>query len=101
MPARLNRRRYREVVATLKELVSDPKATRSQRLRAVETLLSVFDRADKSEAVRQARRSPVEAPHEAGQPEASPEPPKAPGAAVDDFLARITARAASEEQASA
>jgi hypothetical protein len=56
MAARLNRRRYREVVATLKELIADKKAPAARRLRAVETLMEVYRRHDATEAAKEAKR---------------------------------------------
>ncbi|WP_047495874.1 hypothetical protein [Terriglobus sp. TAA 43] len=47
--ARLNRRRYREVVSCLKQIIADEKAPQQRRLRAVELLLGVFERHDKNE----------------------------------------------------
>jgi len=76
MPARLNRRRYREIVATLKEVISDPKATRMQRLRATETLLGVYDRHDRQEerkAVQRRATAPQETPTPADTPEETQE----------------------------
>jgi hypothetical protein len=60
MAARLNRRRYREVVATLKELIADKKAPAARRLRAVETLMEVYRRHDATEAAKETRRRATE-----------------------------------------
>lgn len=56
MPARLNRRRYREIVSALKELIADKKAPAARRLRAVETLMEVYRRHDATEAAKEAKR---------------------------------------------
>jgi hypothetical protein len=89
MPARLNRRRYREIVATLKEVIADKKAPQQRRLRAVETLMEVYARHDRNEAVKEARRKALGTPQDGGQPTATPEPQKSEEESVDAFLARI------------
>jgi len=67
MPARLNRRRYREIVSTLKELIDDKKAPAARRLRAIETLLEVYRRHDVNEERKEARKHPLDAPREASE----------------------------------
>ncbi|MBS1799552.1 MAG: hypothetical protein JSS95_06965 [Acidobacteria bacterium] len=57
MPARLNRRRYREIVSALKEIISDKKTPQQRRLRATETLLGVYDRHDRQEERKAQRRA--------------------------------------------
>lgn len=81
MPARLNRRRYREVVGMLKEVIADPKATRKERLRAGETLLAIYERHDRSEDSK-ARKRNAEAAGKGTAPQEDPETvPVTPGAA--------------------
>lgn len=65
--ARINRRRYSEVIAALKGVISDAKTPVDRRLRAVDTLLSVYDRADKA-AERRAREAVRTDVPEAGVP---------------------------------
>jgi hypothetical protein len=89
MPARLNRRRYREIVATLKEVIADKKAPQQRRLRAVETLMEVYARHDRNEAVKEARRKALDTPHGNGQPTAPPEPQDGQEETAEQFLARI------------
>lgn len=60
MPARLNRRRYRECVNALKQIISSPRTPPQRKLRAVETLLGIYDRHDQSE-LRRLRRQTAEA----------------------------------------
>lgn len=60
MPARLNRRRYREIVSALKEIISDKKTPQQRRLRATETLLGVYDRHDRQEERKAAERRAAE-----------------------------------------
>lgn len=96
MPARLNRRRYREIVATLKEVISDPKATRMQRLRATETLLGVYDRHDRHEERKAAQRR-TEAAETRRRDEVPEEAQEPTGESVDAFLARIRAERTPEE----
>ena len=91
MPARLNRRRYREIVATLKEVIADKKAPQQRRLRAVETLMEVYARHDRSE-VEKARRRSVATAQDSVQPTAPEPAPVSREDAVRDaqaFLARI------------
>jgi len=65
MPARLNRRRYSEVVRLLKEVIGNPKAGLARRMRAAQMVVDIYDRHDKrTEAVRKdsvARSAPVQA----------------------------------------
>lgn len=104
MPARLNRRRYREIVAALKEVIADPKATRMQRLRAVDTLIGVYDRHDRTEAQKEQRRRAAEATEAAqgaGQPDTSSEPPASTETAEEAaarFLQGILRKEPSSEQ---
>ena len=90
MPARLNRRRYREIVATLKEVIEDKKAPQQRRLRAVETLMEVYARHDRTEAAREARKRSTEGAQEPEQP-GEPEPVSHEAALreAQAFLARI------------
>ena len=46
--ARLNQRRYAEVVALLKSVIVNENTKLEQRLRATETLLGIYDRHDRS-----------------------------------------------------
>jgi len=68
MPARLNRRRYSEVVRLLKEVIGNPKAGLARRMRAAQMVIDIYDRHDKrTEAVRKdsiARSAPVQAPRD-------------------------------------
>lgn len=82
---RLNRRRYRESVAALKEIIGDKKTPALRKLRAIDTLLSIYDRHDRTEA----RKKATDAPQGDGQPEASPEPQESLEDRIDGFLASI------------
>lgn len=53
---RLNRRRYREAVACLKELIGDKKQSAQRRLRSVEMLLEIYGRHDRLEQRKDALR---------------------------------------------
>jgi hypothetical protein len=88
--ARLNRRRYREVVATLKEIISDKKAPQQRRLRAVEMLLEVYSKHDRMEERRAAQKRASDAPETPGQPDASTDAEETGDESVDAFLARVT-----------
>lgn len=75
MPARLNRRRYRECVNALKEVVGNPKTPPQRKLRAIETLLGIYDRHDRTEQQKeQRRRSTQQSIHEAAE-EQEPQQP--------------------------
>lgn len=94
MPARLNRRRYREAVAALKEIIADKKTPPQRKLRAVETLLGIYDRHDRSETEK-ARRRAVEAAREPGQAETPAPAPVSREAALreaQEFLARMNGK---------
>jgi len=89
---RLNRRRFKEVVACLKQVIADEKAPQQRRLHAVELLLSVFDRHDKNEQRKDAQRRTTDAPDTPGQAQASPDTPdgqEEPRETVEAFLARV------------
>lgn len=91
MPARLNRRRYREAVAALKEIIADKKTPPQRKLRAVETLLGIYDRHDRSENEK-ARRRAAEATREPGQAETPAPAPLTREDALREaqqFLARV------------
>jgi ribosomal protein S20 len=58
--ARLNRRRYSEIVRLLKEVISNEKAGLARRVKAAETLLGVYDRHDRAVERKEARRNSAE-----------------------------------------
>jgi hypothetical protein len=92
---RLNRRRYREIVAALKELISNKKAPPQRRLHAIETLMEVYARHDRTIAQYEARRRAAEASQNDSQPSEVPEAPLSPEDALKEahsFLARIGAK---------
>jgi hypothetical protein len=92
MPARLNRRRFKEAVSALKEIISNPKTPAQRRLRAVETLLSIYDRHDRTEAAKDARRRSAGTPSEPATPDSQEQPSPAPESAQDaarKFLASL------------
>jgi hypothetical protein len=55
--ARLNRRRYSEIVRLLKEVINNEKAGLARRMKAAETLLGVYDRHDRATERKEARRN--------------------------------------------
>jgi len=73
---RLNRRRYRESVNALKEIIADPKTTQARKLQAINTLLGIYDRHDRSEAQRVARKQAAESAQGNGQPQESLDTPE-------------------------
>jgi hypothetical protein len=58
--ARLNRRRYSEIVRLLKEVINNEKAGLARRMKAAETLLGVYDRHDRAIERKEARRNAAE-----------------------------------------
>lgn len=89
---RLNRRRYRESVVALKEIIGDKKTPPQRKIRAIEMLLSIYDRHDRNEERKAAQKRAVGASQDAGQPEGSPEAQERAQESVEEFLARIAAR---------
>lgn len=91
MSARLNRRRYREAVAALKEIISSPKTPAQRRLRAVETLLGIYDRHDRTEAAKEARKRPTDTQNSPENPELAEAPavPETAEEAARKFLASL------------
>ena len=88
---RLNRRRYRESVNALKQIISDPKTPPVRKLRSIEVLLSIYDRHDRTEQQKESRRelaaeraaqSTAEAPVQTGS---TPDPEET----TEEFLARL------------
>jgi hypothetical protein len=89
---RLNRRRYRESVAALKEIIADKKTPPARRLHAIETLLGIFDRHDRTELQKEARKRASDAPQDAGQTIAPPEAPESAEERAERFLQRFRAQ---------
>jgi nucleoid-associated protein YgaU len=85
----LNRRRYRESVNALKEIIGDRRTPPLRKLRAIDTLLSIYDRHDRTEAAKEARRRTQSAPEAPGEPTAPSAAPTGEEETVDAFLARI------------
>jgi hypothetical protein len=90
---RLNRRRYKESVAALKQIIGDSKTPALRKLRAIDTLLSIYDRHDRTEA----RGKAGDAPETPGQPEVSPDAASVQETA-EQFLARIGAQRIEETE---
>lgn len=94
MPARLSRKRYTEIVRYLKTVINDPNKSDRLRMAAVESLLEVFARHDRSELQRDQRRRATEAPQGASPAPEMPEVEEAHQeslSAVDAFLEKIRA----------
>ena len=89
---RLNRRRYKESVTALKEIIADKKTPPARRLHAIETLLGIFDRHDRTEAQKEARRRAAEAPQSAAQPAGSLQAADAQEESTEEFLERLRKR---------
>lgn len=87
---RLNRRRYRESVNVLKEIIADKKAPALRKLRAIDTLLGIYDRHDRTEQQKEARREL--AAERAAQASAFAQTGSAipdPEETTEEFLARL------------
>jgi hypothetical protein len=95
---RLNRRRYRESVAALKEIIGDKKTPALRKLRAIDTLLGIYDRHDRTEASKEARRKAGDAPDGDDQPEASPETQETPEQVTARILERYRTKGETFEQ---
>ncbi len=68
---RINRRRYRESVTALKEIIADKDAPAARRLHAIDTLLGIYDRHDRTEARKESRAEAAQSLPDAPQvPEA-------------------------------
>lgn len=90
MPARLNRRRYREAVTALKEIIGNPKTPAQRRLRAIETLLGIYDRHDRTEARKEAaKRVAIEGTLTRDADTAEAAAPESTEEKIDRFLALI------------
>ena len=105
MPARLSRKRYTEISRYLKAVIGDPNKPDRLRMTAVESLLEVYARHDRSEVQREQRRRATEGTQAGTQAPPQPEdvprllycPPAPPAQeayqeslnAVDAFLEKI------------
>jgi hypothetical protein len=98
MPARLNRRRYREVVTALKEVLTGTKPNARQKLQAATVLLEVYRRHDETERRKEVLKQRAGGPGEPVEPEASERLPAQPQTreeaerAAREFLDRIKQR---------
>jgi len=81
---RLGRKRFAEAVKYLKAVIADGTKPDRMRMQAVESLIAIYDRNDRTLAQHEQRRKAAEAGGSA-QPEAPREE------TVDEFLARVNA----------
>lgn len=90
--ARLNQRRYAEIVKMLKSVISNPKATIDRRMRAGDTLLSLYERHDRANDRREraAADAEPETPEVATETQAEPE--LSAEEAAQRFLASVRAK---------
>ena len=89
MPARLSRRRYKEIVSMLKELIADKKQPAGRRLQAGQTLLEVYARHDRTEAQKDARKRAVEGGTNDDATAEAQEAPQECSESAEEFLERI------------
>lgn len=92
MPARLSRKRYSEITRYLKAVIDDENKSDRMRMAAVESLLEVYARHDRTEAQKEARRRGTEAAQDASQPIAPPEAPESAEERAERFLQRFRAQ---------
>ena len=92
---RLGRKRFAEAVKYLKSVIADESKTDKMRMQAVESLLAIYDRNDRTIAQYETRRRAAEAAKDAEQPAQPEDVTQAPMSREDAlrdaraFLARI------------
>ena len=92
---RLGRKRFAEAVKYLKSVIADSTKTDRLRMQAVESLLAIFDRNDRTLAQYEARRKAQEASTGTERPAAITDVPVSQEDALKDaqaFLERIKER---------
>jgi hypothetical protein len=92
MPARLSRKRYTEITRYLKAVIDDESKADRLRMAAVESLLEVYARHDRSELQREYRRRAAEGAQDASQPEEAPEAPESAEEAAERIIASVRQR---------
>ena len=92
MPARLSRKRYTEITRYLKSVIADESKSDRMRMAAVESLLEVYARHDRTELQKEARKRASDAPQDASQPEEAPEAPETPEQAAERIIASVRQR---------
>ena len=95
---RLNRRRYRESVNALREIIADKKTPPQRKLKSIELLLSIYDRHDRTEAAKEAHRKVVETSQDAGQPQASTEVTESVEERAAALIARLNLATKTEDE---
>ncbi len=88
---RLGRKRFAETVRFLKAVIADDTRSDKIRMTAVESLIAVYDRNDRTLAQYEQRRRAAEAPQSAAQPAAVAQAAESPQESLDSFLTRIKA----------
>lgn len=91
MPARLSRKRYTEITRYLKAVIADKTKPDRLRMAAVESLLEVYARHDRSEAER-VRRKAAEGAQGAPQPAGACQAADAQEESTEQFLERLRRR---------
>jgi hypothetical protein len=89
--ARLNRRRYKEATAALKELIADKKQPPQRRLVAIQTLLGIYDRHDRTERQKSYRKDDGETSVNDTQTDSVNNTPPTTEEIVEKFLANLRA----------
>jgi hypothetical protein len=88
---RLNRRRYRESVTALKEIIADRDAPAARRLHAIDTLLGIYDRHDRTEARKESRTQAAEGAQSVPDAPQVPEAQETQPDPLEALLTRIKA----------
>lgn len=88
---RLGRKRFAEAVKYLKTVIADGKRPDRLRMQAVESLLTIYDRNDRTLAQYEARRRAAESAQGTGQPSEPSEEPDSTVELVNAFIERIKA----------
>jgi hypothetical protein len=88
---RLGRKRFAEAVAYLKGVISDNTRSDKLRMQAVESLIAIFDRNDRTTAQHEQRKRAQETAQGASPAPVVPETPETAEERADRFLARIRA----------
>lgn len=89
--ARLNRRRYLEIVKLLKEVIANEKAGLARRMKAADTLIAVYERHDRAQERKQAQRA-TGAATDPSEPQTETEPVETAEQAATRFLAQMAAK---------
>ena len=89
---RLGRKRFAEAVKYLKAVVADKTKSDRMRMQAVESLIAIYDRNDRTLAQYEARRKAQEASQDSEQPTAPEQAHETPEEAADRIITAVRNR---------